>query len=205
MHIDGIVCRNGVAWWDLLLVLLSRFPDKLGPNGSSNHRRPDLRLKNSRESREGTLAGITEEDARKSPGPGRWSAVECVEHLTIAEQATARAAQERRAAGGAHPFAGTRGPHGGERFRPRHSRAGAARRHAHGALRIPVRRDRAVSQPRAGAPSNSSRLLPICGRCRLRIPFSDRSPVTNWPPSWPHTRFGTPYKFARSANRLSNM
>jgi hypothetical protein len=34
------------------------------------------------------LAGITEEDARKCPGPGQWSAVDCVEHLTIAEQAT---------------------------------------------------------------------------------------------------------------------
>jgi hypothetical protein len=35
-----------------------------------------------------SLAGITEEDARKCPAPGQWSAIDCVEHLTIAEQAT---------------------------------------------------------------------------------------------------------------------
>ena len=43
-------------------------------------------LENSRESICEALAGITEEDARRSPGPGRWSAIECVEHLTIAEE-----------------------------------------------------------------------------------------------------------------------
>jgi hypothetical protein len=44
-------------------------------------------LKNSRDAVRETLAGISEEDARKSPGTGRWSALECVEHLTIAEEA----------------------------------------------------------------------------------------------------------------------
>jgi hypothetical protein len=44
-------------------------------------------LQNSRESIREALAGITEEDACRSPGPGRWSALDCVEHLTIAEEA----------------------------------------------------------------------------------------------------------------------
>jgi hypothetical protein len=44
-------------------------------------------LKNSRETLRESLAGITEEDARKIPGTGRWTALECVEHLTIAEEA----------------------------------------------------------------------------------------------------------------------
>jgi hypothetical protein len=44
-------------------------------------------LKDSRESIREALAGITEEDACRTPGPGRWSALECVEHLTIAEEA----------------------------------------------------------------------------------------------------------------------
>jgi hypothetical protein len=43
-------------------------------------------LKNSRESIREALAGITEEDARRSPGQGRWSALDCVEHVTIAEE-----------------------------------------------------------------------------------------------------------------------
>jgi hypothetical protein len=44
-------------------------------------------LKNSRESVREALAEITEQDACRSPGPDRWSALECVEHLTIAEEA----------------------------------------------------------------------------------------------------------------------
>jgi len=44
-------------------------------------------LKSSREGLCETLAAITEEDARKRPGPGQWTAIECVEHLTIAEEA----------------------------------------------------------------------------------------------------------------------
>jgi hypothetical protein len=44
-------------------------------------------LTDSRESLREALAGITEEDACRSPGPGRWSALECVEHLTVAEEA----------------------------------------------------------------------------------------------------------------------
>jgi hypothetical protein len=44
-------------------------------------------LKNSSESIREALAGITEEDACRNPGPDRWSALECVEHLTIAEEA----------------------------------------------------------------------------------------------------------------------
>jgi len=44
-------------------------------------------LKDSRESIREALAGITEEDACRSPGPDRWSALECVEHLTVAEEA----------------------------------------------------------------------------------------------------------------------
>ena len=43
-------------------------------------------LKNSSESIREALAGISEEDACRSPGPDRWSALECVEHLTIAEE-----------------------------------------------------------------------------------------------------------------------
>jgi hypothetical protein len=45
------------------------------------------KLKDSRESIREALAGITEEDARRSPGPDRWSALDCVEHLTMAEEA----------------------------------------------------------------------------------------------------------------------
>jgi hypothetical protein len=44
-------------------------------------------LKDSRDSIREALAGITEEDARQRPGTGRWSALDCVEHLTIAEEA----------------------------------------------------------------------------------------------------------------------
>jgi hypothetical protein len=44
-------------------------------------------LRNSRDSIREALAEITEEDASRSPGAGRWSALECVEHLTIAEEA----------------------------------------------------------------------------------------------------------------------
>jgi hypothetical protein len=44
-------------------------------------------LESSRDSIREALAGITEEDACRSPGPGRWSALDCVEHLTIAEEA----------------------------------------------------------------------------------------------------------------------
>jgi hypothetical protein len=43
-------------------------------------------LENSRESICEALAGITEEDACRSPGQDRWSALECMEHLTIAEE-----------------------------------------------------------------------------------------------------------------------
>jgi uncharacterized damage-inducible protein DinB len=43
-------------------------------------------LRNSREILLESLAGITEEEARKSPGPDRWSALDCVEHLTLAEE-----------------------------------------------------------------------------------------------------------------------
>jgi hypothetical protein len=44
-------------------------------------------LKTSRRTLREALAGIVEEDACKSPGPARWSVLECVEHLTIAEEA----------------------------------------------------------------------------------------------------------------------
>jgi hypothetical protein len=44
------------------------------------------KLKDSRESIREALAGITEKDACRSPGAGRWSALDCVEHLTIAEE-----------------------------------------------------------------------------------------------------------------------
>jgi hypothetical protein len=43
-------------------------------------------LRKSRESICEALAGITEEDACRRPGQDRWSALECVEHLTIAEE-----------------------------------------------------------------------------------------------------------------------
>jgi hypothetical protein len=39
------------------------------------------------------LAGMSEADACKSPGAGRWSALECVEHLAIAEEGTLRRLQ----------------------------------------------------------------------------------------------------------------
>lgn len=48
---------------------------------------PIANLKSSRETLRESLAAITEEDARKCPGPGRWTAIECVEHLTLAEEA----------------------------------------------------------------------------------------------------------------------
>jgi hypothetical protein len=34
----------------------------------------------------GTLEGVTEEQARRSPEPGRWSVLQCVEHIAIAEE-----------------------------------------------------------------------------------------------------------------------
>lgn len=33
----------------------------------------------------GVLSGVTEDVARRSPGPGRWSVLECMEHLAVAE------------------------------------------------------------------------------------------------------------------------
>jgi DinB superfamily len=33
-----------------------------------------------------SLEGLTEEAAARRPAPGRWSAVECVEHLAVAEE-----------------------------------------------------------------------------------------------------------------------
>jgi hypothetical protein len=32
------------------------------------------------------LAGVTEEEARHAPGPGRWSVLECAEHVAVVEQ-----------------------------------------------------------------------------------------------------------------------
>jgi hypothetical protein len=43
-------------------------------------------LKNGLESIREALAGITEEDSHRNPGTDRWSALDCVEHLTNAEQ-----------------------------------------------------------------------------------------------------------------------
>jgi hypothetical protein len=40
-----------------------------------------------------SLHGISEEDARKCPAPGRWSALDCVEHLVIAEEAALKRLQ----------------------------------------------------------------------------------------------------------------
>jgi hypothetical protein len=45
-------------------------------------------LKDSRETLLESLAGITEADAARRPGPDRWCALDCVEHLTIAEEVT---------------------------------------------------------------------------------------------------------------------
>lgn len=47
-------------------------------------------LKSSRETLREAMAGITEENACKCPEPGRWTAIECVEHLTIAEESMLR-------------------------------------------------------------------------------------------------------------------
>jgi hypothetical protein len=47
-------------------------------------------LKNSLDNLQETLAGITEEEARTSPCAGHWSAIECLEHLTIAEESMLR-------------------------------------------------------------------------------------------------------------------
>jgi len=44
-------------------------------------------LKTSRETLRESLAGITEESARRISGPDRWSVLDCVEHLTMAEEA----------------------------------------------------------------------------------------------------------------------
>jgi len=32
------------------------------------------------------VSGVTEDKARQSPGPGRWSVLECVEHVAVAEK-----------------------------------------------------------------------------------------------------------------------
>jgi hypothetical protein len=50
-------------------------------------------LQNSLENLRETLAGITEEDARTSPCAGQWSALDCVEHLIIAEESMLRRLQ----------------------------------------------------------------------------------------------------------------
>jgi DinB family protein len=47
-------------------------------------------LKNSLENLRQTLEGITEEQAGASPCAGQWSAIECLEHLTIAEESMLR-------------------------------------------------------------------------------------------------------------------
>jgi len=61
--------------------------DKLGAMDPQSSADLISSLKTSLENLRRTLAGITEEHARTSPGPGHWSAIECVEHLTIAEEA----------------------------------------------------------------------------------------------------------------------
>ena len=32
------------------------------------------------------VSNVTEDVARRSPGPGRWSILECAEHVAVAEQ-----------------------------------------------------------------------------------------------------------------------
>jgi hypothetical protein len=42
-------------------------------------------LESGRQALAGVLSGVTEDAARRSPGPGRWSVLECMEHLAVAE------------------------------------------------------------------------------------------------------------------------
>ena len=42
-------------------------------------------LENGRQALLDVLTGVTEEVAARRPAPGRWSAIDCVEHLAIAE------------------------------------------------------------------------------------------------------------------------
>jgi len=42
-------------------------------------------LENGRRALLDVLSGVTEEVASRSPAPGKWSVIECVEHLAIAE------------------------------------------------------------------------------------------------------------------------
>src|SRR5579859_4061734 len=42
-------------------------------------------LRHSRDALLSVLRGVSEEDARWRPAPGRWSILECVEHLAVSE------------------------------------------------------------------------------------------------------------------------
>jgi hypothetical protein len=42
-------------------------------------------LESGRKSLLDALNGVTDEIARRSPGPGKWSILECVEHVAVAE------------------------------------------------------------------------------------------------------------------------
>jgi hypothetical protein len=44
------------------------------------------RLRVSREMLLGVIEGVTEDIASKSPGPGKWSILQCVEHVVLAEE-----------------------------------------------------------------------------------------------------------------------
>lgn len=44
------------------------------------------RLSASRDTLLGVIEGVTEEAASKSPGPGKWSILQCVEHVIVAEE-----------------------------------------------------------------------------------------------------------------------
>jgi len=66
------------------------FPDKLAAMAPQTSTELILTLKNSLEHLREAVAGVAEEHGGISPGPGQWSAVECVEHLTIAEESMLR-------------------------------------------------------------------------------------------------------------------
>jgi hypothetical protein len=81
-------------------------------------------LENGREAILEALSGVTEDHARRSPGPGRWSVLECAEHVAVAEdllfsritQATASATPCANKAREAAILA-----HGADRTNPRES------------------------------------------------------------------------------------
>jgi DinB superfamily len=145
-----------------------------------------------------SLHGISEEDARKCPAPGRWSALDCVEHLVIAEEAALKRLQSAQ-------------PLSEPVYQPEREVALAAVANRGDRVEAPLRAlptGRFASLEEALAHFSAARQRtiafietePLCEVCRSHIHFSDPSQATNIRCWLRLTPCVTPRKFARFAN-----